>query len=447
MAWSFLNRAKEESRREKEPEKRRELGQLGPFGSEICVLHGKKQAAVRTQSEGDGGVTGQQCHGGARQLIMAGNPALSSGFNLRSILDKEKLSGTNFTNWYRNLRIVLKQEKKEYVLEQPYPEDLATGATAAECRAHEKHCNDSLDVSCLMLATMSLELQKQYEDSVAFNMIEGLRGMFESQARVKRYNTSKALFGSKVAEGSPVSPHVINMIGHIEALDRLGIELEPELATDVILQSLPPSFEPFIMNYHMNSLDKTLTELHGMLKTTKDSIKKTATHVMMIQRDSKKMKRKGKGKGKAEDRIQNPKLDAKPKASPSPSDKCFHCGDSGHWSRNCQKYLEEKKKGSETSTSGINVIEINLATSSSESWVFDTGSMIHTCKSLQGLKQTRSFARGELDVRVGNGAKVAMLAVGIYHLSLPSGLVMEFNNCYFILALSKKHYLLFMFGG
>ncbi|KAJ1275125.1 hypothetical protein BS78_05G112700 [Paspalum vaginatum] len=102
------------------------------------------------------------------------------------------------------------------------------------------------------------------------------------------------------------------MIGHIEALDRLGFELDPELATDVILQSLSPSFEPFIMNYHMNSLSKSVTELHGMLKNAEDSIKKTSTHVMMVQRDSQKRKRKGEGKGKAEDMIQKPKPDAKP---------------------------------------------------------------------------------------------------------------------------------------
>jgi len=370
---------------------------------------------------------------------MAPKVAPNASFNLRSILDREKLSGTNFMDWYRNLRIVLKQEKKEYVLEEPYPDDPGANASEADRRAYEKHCDDSVDVSCLMLATMSLELQKQYVDTDAYNMIIGLRGMLENQARVERYNTSKTLFGCKLAEGSPVSPHVIKMIGYIEALDKLGIELDPELATDVILQSLPPSFEPFIMNYHMNSLDKTLAELHGMLKTAEESIIKSSNHVMMVQSGGKKRKRKGKGKGKAQDGIRKPNPNAKPKASPSPSDKCFHCGDSGHWSRNCQKYLEEKKKkGSETSTSGINVLEINLATSSSESWVFDTGSMIHTCKSLHGLKKTRSFAKGELDVRVSNGAKVVVLAVGVYHLSLPSGLVMELNNCYCIPALSKN---------
>jgi hypothetical protein len=33
-------------------------------------------------------------------------------FNLRSILEKEKLNGTNFVDWNRNLRIVLRREKK-----------------------------------------------------------------------------------------------------------------------------------------------------------------------------------------------------------------------------------------------------------------------------------------------------------------------------------------------
>jgi hypothetical protein len=102
--------------------------------------------------------------------------------------------------------------------------------------------------------------------------------------------------------------------------------------------------------------------------------------------------------------------------------------------------LEEQKKnkGGETSASGINVIEINIAVSSSDSWVFDTGSIIHTCKSLRGLSLTRRLANGELDVRVGNGTKVAAIAVETFHLSLPSGLVLELNNYYCIPDLCKN---------
>jgi hypothetical protein len=64
--------------------------------------------------------------------------------------------------------------------------------------------------------------------------------------------------------------------------------------------------------------------------------------------------------------------------------------------------------------------------------------MIRTCKSLHGLSLTRRFAKGELGVRVGNGAKVATIAVGTFHLPLPSGLVLELNNYYCISALCKN---------
>jgi hypothetical protein len=59
-------------------------------------------------------------------------------------------------------------------------------------------------------------------------------------------------------------------------------------------------------------------------------------------------------------------------------------------------------------------------------------------KSLQELSLTRRFAKGKLNVRVGNGTKVAAIAVGTFHLSLPSGLVLELNNCYCIPALCKN---------
>ena len=119
---------------------------------------------------------------------------------------------------------------------------------------------------------------------------------------------------------------------------------------------------------------------------------------------------------------------------------CFHCNETGHWKRNCKKYLEEKKevKSSKTtnSTSGIFVIEVNFSTSST--WVFDTGCGSHICNNVQGLKKSRKLNGGEVDLRVGNGARVAALAVGDYELALPSGLVLVLNNCYYVPALSRN---------
>ena len=35
----------------------------------------------------------------------------TNNFSLRSVLKKDKLNGANFLDWYRNLRIVLTQER------------------------------------------------------------------------------------------------------------------------------------------------------------------------------------------------------------------------------------------------------------------------------------------------------------------------------------------------
>jgi hypothetical protein len=196
--------------------------------------------------------------------------------------------------------------------------------------------------------------------------------MFENQARGERYNISKALFACKLAEGSPINPHVIKMIGYIETLDKFGCELKDDLATDVILQSLPTSYEPFITNFHMNGIERPWLSCMGCLKQ-QDSIKKNPNHVMMVQKEKKKRKRWTLPKGKDKEKVSDEPLSSKPKikdkSAPSPDEECFHCHKKRHWFRNCKKYLEEQKKnkGSETSASDINVIEINIAVSSSDS--------------------------------------------------------------------------------
>ena len=88
------------------------------------------------------------------------------------------------------------------MLDDPLPEPPADGASRATRDAHEKHLDDTLNVRCLIMLSMSPELQKQHENIDAYDMITSLKGMFENQARIERFKTSKTLFVSKLAEGN-----------------------------------------------------------------------------------------------------------------------------------------------------------------------------------------------------------------------------------------------------
>ena len=92
-------------------------------------------------------------------------------------------------------------------------------------------------------------------------MIVALKSMFETQARTERYNVSRALVGCKLKDGDPLGPHMIKMVGYVQSLDRIGFPLSEEFATDVLLNSLPSVYGPFISNYHMHGMDKKLAEL------------------------------------------------------------------------------------------------------------------------------------------------------------------------------------------
>ncbi|KAL4273562.1 hypothetical protein GQ457_13G015240 [Hibiscus cannabinus] len=238
--------------------------------------------------------------------------------------------------------------------------------------------NDMVDVGCLMLATMTPELQKQHEDMVAYEMIQNFKEIYEGQARQERYETSKTLFQCKMIEGSPVVAHVIKMMGYIQMLEKMGFPLNDELAIDVVLQSLHDSFNQFVLNFNMNKINKTLPQLIVMLRTAKSNMKKNGSKSILMAREAKRKGKKvtkSKGVGKTKPKGKNA---LKPKGGISKEGKCFHSDKPEHWKGNCSIYLEEvnKSKAVRISTFGIYVIDVKFLTSTS--WALHTTYNINT---------------------------------------------------------------------
>jgi hypothetical protein len=166
----------------------------------------------------------------------------------------------------------------------------------------------------------------------------------------------------------------------------LRVNLPDDSVIDRILQSLPPSYKGFMMNYNMQGMNKMISELFAMLKATEVEVKKEHQVLMVKKGTSFK-----KGKGKMGNFNKNGKLVAaptkKPKSGPKPETECFYCKGTGHWKRNCPKYLADMKAGNvNKGTFDIHVIDVYLTNARSSTWVFDTGSVAHICNSKQELR-------------------------------------------------------------
>ncbi|KAK9140563.1 hypothetical protein Scep_010244 [Stephania cephalantha] len=75
-----------------------------------------------------------------------------------------------------------------------------------------------------------------------------------------------------------------------------GFPISQKLVTDLIMSSLPDSYSQFVMYYNMSNMEKSISELHLMLKTAEQNVKKLIANVLVIQK-GKDMKKKAKGKG------------------------------------------------------------------------------------------------------------------------------------------------------
>ena len=125
-------------------------------------------------------------------------------------------------------------------------------------------------------------------------------------------------------ENSSVSEHILKMSGYHNHLTQLGVNLPVDSVIDRVLQSLPPSYKSFMMNYNMQGMDKTIPELFAMLKAAEVEIKKE--HQVLMVNKTTSFKKKGKGKKKGTSRRtsnklllkrRNPSLDLSLKSSAS----------------------------------------------------------------------------------------------------------------------------------
>nr|GEY83406.1 zinc finger, CCHC-type [Tanacetum cinerariifolium]GEY90893.1 zinc finger, CCHC-type [Tanacetum cinerariifolium] len=139
--------------------------------------------------------------------------------------EREKLFGNNFNDWFRQLKLVLRVEKKMHVIEQPIPPapaaDFAENVLAEWNAVYDAHN----EVACLMLESMTPKLHRQFKNYSPYEMHQELRSMFEKQAGVERFDIIQTFHACKQEEGKSVSQYILKMKGYVEQLECFGYVL------------------------------------------------------------------------------------------------------------------------------------------------------------------------------------------------------------------------------
>jgi hypothetical protein len=102
---------------------------------------------------------------------------------------------------------------------------------------YQCHIDDDKQATCVMLASMILELQTQYENMDVHIIIMYLKELFYVTSRTKSYETSKELFHCKMAKGSSMNTYLLRMIDYFKKLDHLNFVMDLESSVDLVLQS------------------------------------------------------------------------------------------------------------------------------------------------------------------------------------------------------------------
>ncbi|KAL0395417.1 UNVERIFIED_CONTAM: hypothetical protein Slati_4507900, partial [Sesamum latifolium] len=307
-----------------------------------------------------------------------------------------------------------------YVLDKPLPTALSEESSPEERLTFEKWHEDNRKVRSIIFASMTNEIQKQYDrlEDVPSIMLR-MKEVYAVPDRHIRYAATKAFFGTKMAEGSSVHSH----------------------------GSLPPSYDQFIVNYNMNGLEKSINELINMLVQYEATTHKSEPALLVGEASTSKMKGKGarcwkRKKGKRTAVTATASTGSAPPAAPKgkgkekawgsqrskANDICMHCQGKGHWKRECPQLL---------SNPGMFVVEVNMI-SNSTSWVLDTGYGAHICNDLQVLERSRRISKDEMILRLGDGKDVAVEAVGSLSSVVSNHIRIDLKDCYFVPSMVKN---------
>ena len=330
------------------------------------------------------------------------------------------LNGSNYPTWKVQCRMALMKDGLWSIVSGS--ERAPAAAEADKYAKFVARRDRALAIIVLSVEPSLLYLIGDPEDPII--VWQKLADQFQKKTWANKLELRRKLYSLRLRDGDSVQDHIKTMTEVFDSLSVVGDPVSEEDRVVYLLASLPDSYSMLVTALETNA------EVPKMELVTE-----------RLLHEERKVKDRG------DDASSVKAMTAKQAFKKGP--KCHHCGKYGHIRRNCRKFAQEKKSGSnegdrtrsvkhQANTAGtrqgdssssdsenVGLVArhaLSASTGRHDSWIVDSGATCHMCNDRKLFVELRNLDK-PLEVTLGDGYDLHAIGRGVVVLEtkLPSG--------------------------
>lgn len=351
--------------------------------------------------------------------------------------DIEKFNGSNISLWKMKIKAIL---RKDNCLE-------AIGDKPTTITDEKWKEIDGNAIANLHLALADGVLSSVAEKKTAKEIWDTLTRLYEAKSLHNKIFLKRRLYTLRMAESTSVTDHVNTLNTLFSQLTTLGHKIEEIERAEILLQSLPDTYDQLIINLTNNILSDYLVfddiaaavlEEENRRKNREDRQANsqqaealTVTRGRSTERGSSGSQNRGRSKSRNRKNI-----------------KCYNCGKKGHFKKDC---WNKKKSGDPESpnaqgnvasfSENAEVLFSEATTDESKKqfmdvWLLDSGATWHMTSRREWFHKYESIPGGA--VRMGNDHALKIVGIGTIKIKMFDGTVRTIQNVRHVKGLKKN---------
>jgi len=342
-----------------------------------------------------------------------------------------KFNGLNYADWYEQIQFQLGVFDLDLaIVMDEMPPAINETSTADEKTLYEAWQRSNRLSLNLMRMTMAENVKPSMPKTE--NAKEFIRMIKEySQSDI----TDKSIVGTLMSElttkkfdwSQPIHDHVTGMANIAAKLKSMGMEVNESFLVQFIMNSLPPEFGQFQVNYNTIKDKWNFQEIKAMLVQEEGRLKKLKDHsIHLMTHDGSTSSKANPGKKNKKDKAPMKVNEGRIKKDL----KCFFCKKMGHFKKDCPKRKSWfEKKG--TFYVSVN-FETNIVEVPNNTWWLDSGATAHVSNIMQGFLSIQPIKGTEKYLYMGNRMKARIEGIGTYRLILDTGYCLDLEKCLYV---------------